>query len=118
MARPGSRGHGPAASDKFRSVGRNLTSAGRSITAFATLPIAGGFGLALKAASDLNEQVSKMETVFGDPVERHPAFANTSAKKASASPQTAALEATGTFGNMFTTAGHRRPTDRPSGRRR
>lgn len=93
-----------SASDNFRKVGRSLTSAGRSITMFATLPIAGGFGLAIKAASDFNEQASKMKTVFGDFAPTIEAFGATSAKNIGLSKK-AAFEATGTFGNMFNQLG-------------
>jgi phage-related protein len=87
-------------SGKFRELGGSLMSAGRGMTAFATVPIAGAFVGAFKAASDLNEEVSKVNTVFGEAAPAVQWFAKKAATNIGLSQQ-AALQATGTFGNMF-----------------
>jgi len=56
------------------------------------------------AASDLNEQVTKNQQVFGDSAKAVQAWSSTTAKALGIS-QTAALEATGTFGNLFRAIG-------------
>ena len=58
--------------------------------------------IAINAASDLNESFSKATVVFGDSIKIIDAFAATSASSFGISKQ-AAYEATGTFGNLFTT---------------
>ena len=59
---------------------------------------------AIKAASDLNESVSKANVVFGDSVKVIDAFAASSAEAFGIAKQ-AAYESTSTFGNLFTTMG-------------
>jgi hypothetical protein len=56
------------------------------------------------AASDLNESASKVGVVFGDAARKVEAFGETSARAYGVSKQ-AAFEASGTFGNLFTTIG-------------
>jgi hypothetical protein len=59
---------------------------------------------AITAASDTNESMSKVKVVFGDSANQIKDFAATSATSLGLSRQ-AALEATGTFGNLFTAMG-------------
>jgi len=56
----------------------------------------------VRAASDLNEQIAKNEQVFGDDAEAVKAWAETTGSSFGIS-QRAALEAAGTFGNLFST---------------
>jgi phage-related protein len=66
--------------------------------------VAAGAGLAIKAASDLNEQVNKASVVFGKSAPAIVAWSQTTAKSLGIS-QRAALEAAGTFGNMLVPMG-------------
>jgi hypothetical protein len=59
---------------------------------------------AIEAASDLNESMSKAKVVFGDSTAAIDQFGKTSAKAFGISKQQA-YEASGTFGNLFTTIG-------------
>jgi hypothetical protein len=59
---------------------------------------------AIKAASDLNEELSKSETIFKEASLEIEEFANGAAESMGLA-KTAALEATGTIGNMFTAMG-------------
>ena len=66
-----------------------------------------GFDIAkmsIDAASDLAESQSKVGQVFGDSAKEIEAFASTAARSFGLSKQ-AALEATGTFGNLFRSMG-------------
>lgn len=63
-----------------------------------------GIGASIKAASDLNEEVSKTKTVFGAAADEVIAFSETTADGLGIS-QRAALEAAGQFGNMLTPMG-------------
>ncbi len=76
-------------------------------TVFKTLSVAGvatGLFQAAQAASDLAESTSKATVVFGAGIDEIQAFASTSATALGLSEQ-AALEATGTFGNLFVAMG-------------
>lgn len=57
-------------------------------------------GKAIAAASDLSESLSKSQVVFGDNAAAIEDWANTSSRSVGLSKQ-AALEAAGTFGNLF-----------------
>jgi hypothetical protein len=54
------------AAKKLQNFGARATEAGRSLTGFLTVPIAGALGLAVDAASDLNESLSAVGTTYGD----------------------------------------------------
>lgn len=86
-----------ALADKFKGFGDKMTK-------FVTLPVLGAFGLATKAASDLGEQVAKSGQVFGDSSGEVEAFAKNAAKNLGLSER-AALEAAGTYGNLFRAIG-------------
>lgn len=58
----------------------------------------------VSAASDLNEEISKSEQIFGDSAKAVQDWSKTTASSIGIS-QTAALQATGIFGNLFTTVG-------------
>lgn len=83
--------------DKFAKVGR-MAAVGFGVAATAV----GAFGVkALTAASDLNEVLSKSNTVFGESGKEIEKWAATGAKSFGQSKKQA-LEAAGNFGNMFT----------------
>lgn len=86
-----------ASAARFKSVGDNLTK-------FVTLPVLAGFGLATKAASDLEEQLTKTEQVFGDSAGEVKAFGKEAVESVGLSER-AALEAAGTYGNLFRAIG-------------
>jgi hypothetical protein len=54
------------ASRSLESFGKSAMAIGQSMSTFITAPIVGGFGLAVKAASDAEETFSKFATVFRD----------------------------------------------------
>ena len=72
--------------------------------AFAAVKIKDFFGGAIKAASDLAESTAKAGQVFGAATAQVRGFAAGAAKAIGQSNQQA-LEATGTFGNLFTAMG-------------
>jgi hypothetical protein len=72
--------------------------------AFAAVKIKDFLGGAIQAASDLNESISKVGVVFGGASIQVKAFADTAAESIGQSEQQA-LEATGTFGNLFVSMG-------------
>lgn len=69
-------------------------------TAFAAVKVAGFFKDSVKAASDLNESLSKTRVVFGSSSKDVEKFASDSARSLGISRQ-AALESTSTFGNLL-----------------
>lgn len=91
------------AESKVQKFGDKLSSAGQKFTRFSALGAA-GMGLAVKAASDLNETVSKTDNVFGDSADAVHKFASTAAKDIGQSRRQAE-DATSTFGNLFVQLG-------------
>lgn len=69
-------------------------------TALFASDVAAQLGKAINAASDLNEQVTKSQQVFGDSADVVLKWSDTTSKALGVS-KTAALEAAGTFGNLF-----------------
>ena len=91
-------------SKSMKEIGGAVTGFGAKMTAGVTLPIA-AMGLAsISAASDLRESMNKVDVVFGDSAAQIQKWAETSATAFGQSKQQA-LEATGTFGNLFTSMG-------------
>lgn len=85
---------------KLQDIGGKAQKWGGGLTAGVTLPLAAlGLG-AVDAASDLDESMSKVNVVFGDTAASVIAFSETSATALGQSQQQA-LEAAGTFGNLF-----------------
>ncbi len=84
--------------------GKKLTSIGKKLTAGVTLPLAALSVASIKAASDVQESMNKVDVVFGDAAESVQAFGRTAARSVGMSRRQA-LEAAGTFGNLFTTMG-------------
>ena len=92
---------------KFGAMSRGMKFAGAAIAAAAA---GAAFGVtrfaaqSVGAASDLDESLSKTRTVFGDASAAVEKFAQDAATNLGLSTQ-AALEATSTFGNLFTAMG-------------
>lgn len=84
---------------KASGVGDSLKNFGAKASRF-SLPIVAAMGAATAAAVNLGEQVSKSSVVFGEASAEVRAFAKTASDKLGMSER-AALEATGTFGNLF-----------------
>lgn len=89
---------------KMQSKGRTMFRSGAIMTAGITAPVVAGFTSAISAASDLNETVSKARTIFGSAADDLEKWADTAAKSFGQSRQQA-LDAAGSFGNMFTQLG-------------
>jgi len=90
--------------DKFASIGKSMESVGKKMTAGLTLPIVGAGAMAVKFASDLAESTSKAEVVFGNQADAVKKFASNAASAMGMSSQQA-LEAAGTYGNLFRSMG-------------
>jgi hypothetical protein len=86
---------------RMQTIGAGMTSVGRGMTMGLTLPIIGAGVAAVKAASDLEETVNKVNVVFGESAAEVQAWADTAATSLGQSRQQA-LDAAGTFGNLFT----------------
>lgn len=93
-----------ALSAKMNDVGSKMVNVGKKMTLGVTLPLALLGKKSFDAASDLNESFSKVSTVFGKAGKDIDAFSRTAAKSLGLSRQEA-LDAAGTFGNMFTQIG-------------
>ena len=87
-----------------RSLGRVAEIACGFVIGQALFRLPGLMGGAVGAASDLNESMSKMQTVFGDSASGIATWSTTTARNMGISRQ-AALEVAGTFGNLFTAMG-------------
>lgn len=101
------RGFDQAQNDTKRFSDRaaaSMKTAGTAATKFVTLPLLGLGAAALKAGSDLNEQMNKVTVVFGESSKSVQTFAKAAATSFGIS-QRAALQAAGTFGNLFTALG-------------
>jgi hypothetical protein len=92
------------AEKKTAGFGSKIESAGKKMTVFATVPIVGFLANATKGASNLNEVVSKSNTVFGASASSIREWATGAAKNIGLSEQ-AAYDAAGGLGNMFTQLG-------------
>lgn len=91
-------------STKVQDVGQKVSGIGLGLTAAVTAPVMGLFNKAVDGASDFSETLSKANVVFGDSSSKVVAFADNSAKSMGISKQ-AALEAAGTYGNLFVSMG-------------
>lgn len=89
---------------KMQAVGGQMTKWGTGLTAGVTAPIVGMGIKAVEAASDLNESMSKVDVVFGKSADQVQKWSQSSAKGFGQSRQQA-LEAVGTYGNLFTAMG-------------
>jgi hypothetical protein len=85
----------------LKEVGQQLSSIGAGLTVGVTLPLAAIGAASVKAASDLSETVNKVNVVFGESAQEIMTWGKTAATSLGMSQQQA-LEAAGTFGNLFT----------------
>jgi 3D (Asp-Asp-Asp) domain-containing protein len=83
----------------FSKAGAALRVVGTGIAAGGAAAVVGGVNV-VQTATAINESLSKNEVLFGRHSKSVAAFADTSAKSLGIS-KAAALEATGTFGNLF-----------------
>lgn len=67
---------------KVETTGDKFERSGRKMTLFATVPIAAAMGLATNAASDLEQSVGGVESVFGDAAGEITAFGETASQTA------------------------------------
>lgn len=87
------------------AFGKSMLGLGAMIGgAFAVDKVFGFVGSAINSASDLNEEISKSDAIFGKSSAGLQSWAQNAAKNVGLSEQQA-LSATGTFGNMFTQIG-------------
>ena len=89
---------------EVQHVGDKMADVGKKATLFMTTPIVAGFGMMINSASDLSETMNKVDVVFGDAADEVKAFGQNAAQSLGMSQQKA-LEAAGTFGNLFTAMG-------------
>ena len=92
------------AEKKMKNIGSSLTGVGTKMTAGVTLPIVGMGLVAVNAASDMEESMSKVDVVFGDNAAAIIAWSEDAAT-AMGMPQQEALEAVGTYGNLLQSIG-------------
>lgn len=89
---------------KAGKVGDKFETAGRKMSVFATVPVAAAMGFAANAASDLNETLSKSNTVFGKSAKTIENWADGAVDDFGQSKREA-LDAASTFGNLFVQLG-------------
>lgn len=92
-------------SQKFTDVGKGMMKTGGLMTAGLTVPVVAGFKKIFDAASDMNEVQSKSDTIFGKSAGVINKWAKGAAQDFGLS-QKGALEAAGTFGNLFVQLGY------------
>src|SRR3954470_8899368 len=68
-----------SAGESFAAVGQKAKGIGQSLSVGVTAPLVGLAGVAIKAASDLNESMSAVNTVFGKSADAVVKFSETSA---------------------------------------
>lgn len=86
------------------SIGNSISKVGIGLTVGVTAPILGFAAASVSAASDLEESASKVGVVFEENADQIESFAERAATSIGLSEQ-AALEAAGTFGNLFRALG-------------
>lgn len=89
---------------KFQNVGSKMTSAGRTMSTDVTPALTAGFGLAIKEASDFEENLNKVDVTFGTSSKAVKQWADSATKNFGLS-KNAALEMTSQFGDMGTSIG-------------
>ena len=89
---------------KFQNVGSKMTSAGRTMSTDVTPALTAGFGLAIKEASDFEENLNKIDVTFGTSSKAVKQWADSATKNFGLS-KNAALEMTSQFGDMGTSMG-------------
>ena len=89
---------------RLNTFGQSAIRVGTMATMGLTLPLVGFAAVAIKAASDLEESMNKVNVVFGDSAEEIVAWSEGSAQSMGLS-QRAALEYVGTLGNLMLASG-------------
>ncbi len=89
---------------RLKDTGASMMRVGGAMTAGITLPLIGMGAAAVNAASDYEESLNKVRVVFGDAAAQIEEFSKTAATNLGMSSQQA-LEAAGTYGNLFTAMG-------------
>lgn len=93
-----------ALGEKFSETGKKMQNIGKGMTTYVTAPVAAGFAGAIKAASDFNENVNKVDVAFGNSKSAVMDWAKTATTQFGLS-KNAALEAASLFGDMGTSMG-------------
>jgi hypothetical protein len=91
-------------SDKFKNVGAQMQKTGAAMSVAITAPFVLFAKDAIEGASSTEESLNKVRVVFGETAGEIEAFAKNAAKNLGMSNQSA-LEAAGTFGNLFDALG-------------
>lgn len=91
-------------SDKMDQAGQKMKDVGGRMTTTLTLPIVAGAGLAVKAFSDLNETLNKVDVSFGNSAVSVREWSKTSIQSMGLAQQSA-LDAAALFGDMGTGMG-------------
>lgn len=89
---------------KLKSWGESLRSVGTKLTAGVTLPLVGAGLAAINWASDQQEAANKVDVVFGKSAKEVQKWAKSN-KGSLLLSSAAAMEAAGTYGNLFTSMG-------------
>lgn len=89
---------------KVSTFGSKMSSVGSTLTASVTTPIIGLAAYAFKSASDLEENINKVDVSFGDSAQSVKDWAKTATDSFGLS-ESKALEATSLFGDMATSMG-------------
>ena len=93
--------------DKIGAVGDKMKDVGGKMNTRVTLPIVAGAGLAIKAFSDLQETLSKVDVTFGDNAGTVKEWAGTAITSMGLAKQSA-LDAAALFGDMGSGMGQNR----------
>ncbi len=91
-------------SDRLDRIGSKMKDVGGKMTATLTLPIVAAAGISIKAFSDLQETINKVDVSFGSQSATVKEWAKTSIKSMGLAQQSA-LDATALFGDMGTGMG-------------
>lgn len=89
---------------EFQNIGDKMKPVGRTMSTYVTPALTTGFGLAIKEASDFEENMNKVDVSFGSSSKSVKRWANDATKNFGLS-KNAALEMTSQFGDMGTSMG-------------
>lgn len=90
--------------DKIDAAGQKMKQVGAKMTKYLTLPILAGAGVSIKAFSDLQETLNKVDVSFGKSSNEVKKWSETSIQKMGLAQQSA-LDAASLFGDMGTGMG-------------
>lgn len=88
-----------AIGEEFKKIGGKISSAGQSMTMRVTTPLVAGFTASAKYASDLEENMNKLDVAFGDSADAVKAWAKTAGQQFGMS-EVAATDAASSFGAL------------------